>query len=409
VKIIVYPHELAIGGSQINAIDLAGAVRDLGNEVIVYALPGPLEDYIAAKGLRYVRAHHFRYRPSVSHITELGRLIRKEKIDLVHAYEWTACLDAFFGPSLLFGVPMVSTVLSMSVMRLVPYSLPLIMGSQQLADAARRQRGPVFVIEPPIDTDADNPGNDGEGFRAKHGVTRDQILVVTVSRLAIDLKLDALVDAIDSANLLADFWPVRLIIVGDGQAASTLQARAMAVNQRHGREVITMAGATLDPRPAYAAADVVVGMGSSALRALAHAKAVVVQGERGFCAPFDAEHESLFASQGLYGLGDGTSGGPRLAEHLATLFANSELRESLGSRGREFVVNRCSLRAAAQRLFAIYKDVAAGQFRRRTLVGDAARLACLAAGIEIRDHLPAYRRIRSRLAQGRLDRVAVTS
>src|SRR3954447_19036059 len=148
MNIIVYPHELVIGGSPINAIDLAAAVRDLGHKVIVYARPGPLEGYIASKGLRYIPAHDFKFRPSVSHIIELGKLIGTEKIDLVHAYEWTASIDAFFGPSLLFGVPLVCTVLSMSVMQMVPRALPLLMGSEQLAVAAKSSghRGPVKVM-----------------------------------------------------------------------------------------------------------------------------------------------------------------------------------------------------------------------------------------------------------------------
>ena len=50
----------------------------------------------------------------------------------------------------------------------------------------------------------------------------DDLLVVTVSRLAIDLKLDALVQAIDAADLLAA-TPVRLAIVGDGPAEAALE------------------------------------------------------------------------------------------------------------------------------------------------------------------------------------------
>ena len=40
MRIVVYPHRLEIGGSQINAIELAAAVRDLGHEVIVFGQPG---------------------------------------------------------------------------------------------------------------------------------------------------------------------------------------------------------------------------------------------------------------------------------------------------------------------------------------------------------------------------------
>ena len=391
MKVVVYPHQLVIGGSPINAIDLAAAIGELGHEVIVYALPGPLEEYIVAKGLRYVPAHRRCYRLGVSHILQLAALVRKEKIDIVHAYEWPPCLDSFLGPGLLFGVPIVCTVLSMSVMPIVPRVLPLIMGTEELAEAARAtRRGNVSVMEPPIDTEADSPANEGASFRKTHGIAPDEPLVVIVSRLAVDLKLDALHDAIDAIDYLATCRRLRLIIVGDGEAAPQVRARAAAVNQRHKREVVSLVGAVLDPRSAYAAADIVVGMGSSALRALAHGKPVVVQGERGFNAPFDALHEPLFFRRGFYGVGDGTPGGPRLAEHLAALLADPARRAELGARGREVIVSRYSLRAAAAQLLRIYQEAIAGRLSRSAMLPDAARSAWLRARAELR---PRARRV----------------
>jgi len=104
--------------------------------------------------------------------------------------------------------------------------------------------------------------------------------------------------------------------------------------------VVTLASPMLDPRSACAAADVVIGIGSSSLRALARGKPVLVHGMRGFNAPFDRERESLFLRQGFYGEGDGTAGGLRLAGHLAALLADNSRRAVLGARGREIVVAR---------------------------------------------------------------------
>ena len=44
MKVLVYPHDLQIGGSQINAIDLAAEVAEHGHEAVVYAIDGPLRD-----------------------------------------------------------------------------------------------------------------------------------------------------------------------------------------------------------------------------------------------------------------------------------------------------------------------------------------------------------------------------
>ena len=42
LNVLVYPHAMEVGGSQLNAIELAAAVRDLGNEVTVLSDDGPL-------------------------------------------------------------------------------------------------------------------------------------------------------------------------------------------------------------------------------------------------------------------------------------------------------------------------------------------------------------------------------
>ena len=42
MKVLVYPHTMGIGGSQLNAVEIAGAVRDRGHDVTVVSRPGPL-------------------------------------------------------------------------------------------------------------------------------------------------------------------------------------------------------------------------------------------------------------------------------------------------------------------------------------------------------------------------------
>ena len=65
-------------------------------------------------------------------------------------------------------------------------------------------------------------------------------------------------------------FPLRLIIVGDGEVRSELNRLAAETNAKLGRTAVVLAGALLDPRPAYAAADVVVGMGGSPLGGMAY-------------------------------------------------------------------------------------------------------------------------------------------
>jgi len=397
MRLLVYPHELSIGGSQINAIDLAAAAAEGGHDVFVYGVPGPLVPYIGERGLQFIPAHSLKYRPAPSRIAQLAAIARKYRIDLIHAYEWPSCLDAYYGAGLLLNVPVLCTVLSMQVMPYVPASVPLIMGTADLgAEAKKRQRNDVWVIEPPIDIARDTPEVDGTAFRRRYDPSGKELLVVSICRLALDLKLDALVRAIDAADSLAAKHPLKLVLVGDGPARGALEARAAAVNGRHGRSVVCFVGAELDPRAAYAAADLVVAMGSSALRALAIGRPVIVQGEDAFSEIFEPATYDLFLRQGFYGLGDAAPGAARLARQIDELLCDPERRQALGQFGHKVVSERFSIERAAKLQIEIYQKILADPPKRR--IREAIDSGYLSLMLEIANHNPLRKR-RKRLAQ----------
>lgn len=393
MRLLVYPHDLSIGGSQINAIDLAAGAAAAGHEVWVYGIPGPLVEYIAERGLKFIPARPLHYRPAPSRILQIASIAFQNRIDLIHAYEWPSCLDAYYGASLCLKVPLLCTVLSMDVMPYVPASVPLIMGTADLGvEASKVQKSGVWVIEPPIDVERDNPNIDGSGFRHRHQVADDEFLIVSVSRLALDLKLDALVRAIDAVDSLASRHPLKLVLVGDGPARDALEMRAKAVNARHGRDVVLLSGADMDPRSAYAAADLVVGMGSSALRALAIGRPLIVQGEDAFSEIFEPATYDLFLKQGFYGLGDKKPGAEQLARQIEELVADAARRAELGIFGRQVVTERYSLQRAIDLQLDIYSRVLDNPVRRS--VSDAVRSARLALILEYANHDPARKRNR---------------
>lgn len=289
----------------------------------------------------------------------------------------------------------------MDVSNLIPASVPLIVGTEHLGDIARRTNPDVTVLEPPIDVVGDHPGIDGSGFRDQFGIAESDILMVTVSRLAIELKLDALVDAIDATRILADRYPVRLVLVGDGEARAQLEARAAEVNEATGAETVQFAGELSEPRPAYAAADIVVGMGSSALRAMAIGKPLVVQGERGFSLPLQPDTMDTFLDQGFWGLGDGTPAGARLADQLEPLVADAGRREELGEFGRRTVVERFSLERAAGIMEDLYSRIAR-KSKSRPPVGEVPLMAWRAVDREVQQHRPSVKRERATEESARL-------
>ena len=379
MRILVYPHTMEVGGSQLNALQLAGAIRDRGHEVIVLSERGALLERVHNLGIEHIEIPLRRSRPSPWVIAKLLRLVHERSIDLVHGYEWPPVIEALFGPGMMFRTPVVGTVMSMSVASFFPHSVPLSVGTELIRRAAiGAGHQSVNLMEPPVDTEADNPSIDGRTFRAIHGVQSDEILIAMICRLVPELKLEGLLAACDAVGELSgEGFPVRLVIVGEGRARSQIAARAQEVNAAFGRTTIFLTGEIADPRPAYAAADVIVGQGGSALRGMAFGKPLIVVGEEGFSELLTPESAPLFLSQGWYGLGAGSlgSGSPALRLALARLVGSPTSRRELGVFARRLVVERFSLQRAAALQEDIYLTAMKERVAARLVIADVARSA----------------------------------
>ena len=381
MKVVVYPHRMEIGGSQLNAIELGAAVAGLGHEVIVFGQPGGLVERVRELGLEFVAAPAPRGRPAPKVMRALRQLVRERGVDVVHGYEWTTALEAYWGPRMLDGVPAVATVMSMAVAPFLPLDMPLVVGTEQIADHERRAgRHAVAVIEPPVDVVQNAPGvADVDAFRREFALDPYALTVVSVSRLAAELKLEGLLAAIEVAGRLDG---MQLVITGDGPSRPEVEAAAERANVAAMRRAVVLTGELRDPRPAYAAADVALGMGGSALRAMAFARPLIVQGEQGFWETLTPATAERFLWTGWYGAGDGREHGPaRLEALLGGLLDDRGRRLSVGAYARELVEERFSLHSAALRQLELYQRAleTVPSDRRALLAPSGASAAKLAA------------------------------
>lgn len=377
----MFPHHLEIGGSQTNCIDWATELRDSSNhEVVFCATPGPAGEIIAERGFRLLELPRPGRTPSWTVTRTVLDVTRQEHPDVVHAFEWPQILNAFYGAHLQARVPLLGTVLSMAVQTMLPRSIPLTYGSVEMAEEARiRHRAAVYLLEPPVDVRANAPGAaDGPAFRNALDITPDTVAVVVVSRLISWLKAEGLFRAIESAGHLYPENHLRLIIVGGGPVQAELQRCASDCNDRHGAEVVTLTGPLLDPRAAYDGADIVLGMGGSAMRGMAFQKPCIVLGELGFSQMLTAQTAGAFVKAGFYGVGNGIPSD--LTSQMRVLIGSPELRAELGSFSRELVVDRFGLQQSTARLVHMYEDTVRQAAQGRVQIGDgAATLARRAA------------------------------
>jgi glycosyltransferase involved in cell wall biosynthesis len=395
MRVLVYPHTLEVGGAQLNAIELAGAMRDQGHDVVVFGQPGVLTARVAELGLEFVAAPDPHHRPSRRVVQALVDLVDERGIEVLHGHEWPPALECLLAARRRRGVLPVATVASMAVAPFIPATLPLLVGTEQIEAFERaRGRSRLGLLEPPVDTAANSPGAalPVREFRERWGLDPHRLTVVSVARLVPELKLEGLLTAMEVVGELAGRTPTQLLVVGDGPARDEVRARAAAVNERAGAGTVVVTGELFDPRPAYACADVALGMGGSALRAMAFATPLIVQGERGFWRALTPETADEFFWTGWYGYGDDTTAGPgRLREILGGLLADAGRRAELGAFARRVVEERYALTRLAERQAAFYAEQrerpvrvgaapaarAAGEFGRYQLTRRARRLVGL--------------------------------
>lgn len=363
---------LALGGCPINALDLGRTLRLRGHQVDVFAI----DEQVKVSLLPYAQRSGFdvtllpadtTLRALASGMRELAARLGS---DIVHVHgPWlgpaAAVAAAWHGNS--------AAVVTNWTMENAFYTgaTPLIVGTPAMRREARsRLPARVWLLEPPVDLDADRPNAArASAFRAERELGGD-LLVVIVSRLDTAMKAEGIAHAIDAMARL-NHATARLVVVGDGDAAERLQVRGNEVNRLAGRELIHFAGTMTDPRGAYAAADVVLGMGGSAIRALAHGRPVVVLGEEGFARTFDETSRRHFLDDGFYGRGGPVDGTAHLAALIGPLLNDPGRRRTLGELGLAQARDRYSLDSAAVTLEQVYADALA----RRPRGAERARVA----------------------------------
>jgi len=353
VKVLVYPHAMEIGGSQLNAIETGAALRDRGHDVTVISRPGPLVETAKQLGLGHIPLDPKSYRrPSPRAMTQLARLVREQKFDVVHGYEWPPGVEAALGPGLRLGTPVLCTVYSMAVAPFLPHTLPLLVSTDNIRIRAEKAGfARVTFVEPPVDMKANAPDFSPGSFRADFGLDDRVPLLASITRLTPELKLEGTLAACQAVGeIVAAGTPLQLVIAGDGPARAEVEQAAAAANARANRTAVVLTGQLKDPRPAYAAADLVIGMGSSAERALAFGKPLIVQGERGFWELLSPDTAPVFQRQGWYGIGDDAdrdASAMRLEKILLGLLGDRTGWLRLAEFGRTMAVERFSLEHVA--------------------------------------------------------------
>lgn len=360
--VLVQVHNLELGGTQINAVDLAKAVEAHGFRSVLF---GPLNT-LPKSGpsvLELARArgvHLEGYWPAHSLVSRAAALNARAKAvgaDIVHVYSTLGDpRTAYWGPCLAGSRPLVHTVYEMEVDPAAYRNTSLIVGTGYLLDELADRPGPTALVSPPVDVEADapDPGR-GDGFRASLSELGSRPLIAVVSRLALEMKAYPVETAVRAMALLADTSAV-LVVVGTGGEEARLREMARGVNDTVGRTMVVFIGPMSDPRPVYAAADIMLGMGGSAARSLAFAAPLIVHGEGGTAELFEQGSAASLFRRSFWSRQPEPNGPRVLAGLLRQLLNDPARRRQLGQFGRRFAVENFSLAAMAERLATVYDE-----------------------------------------------------
>jgi glycosyltransferase involved in cell wall biosynthesis len=151
-----------------------------------------------------------------------------------------------------------------------------------------------------------------------------------------------------------------LVVVGTGTDEARLRSIGASINDAVGRRAIVFTGAMADPRPAYACADIVLGMGGSAARGLAFARPLIVVGEYGSFVTFRHENASDLFRASFWDVERPFDPPGELLRQLQPLLTNANERNELGRFGRVFAEGNFGLAAMTQRLAEVYEQALSG-------------------------------------------------
>lgn len=357
LNVVIGLEGLALGGCPINALDLGRALRDRGHQVSVFAI----DEDVRVSLIPYAEQCGFSVTvfPAgagfLSRSWHIRQFARSKSADVVHLFApWLGPAAAMAAVTRRPRLVMVTNWMMENV-SYTPGQMPMMLGTRALQEEAQlSHRSRVWLIEPPVDLSGEVTDPDrARRFRRDLGIADDETLAVIVSRIDSHMKAEGIVNTIRAIREL-DLTDLKLVIVGDGNAVDLIRRESETVNRDLGREAVILAGALYDPRPAYAAADITLGMGGSALRCLAHSKPLIVLGENGFARIFEPASEDYFMTEGFFGSQHVDNAVGHVAEQIRQLM-DTEVRARLGEYGLARVAGRFGLDVTADTLEDIYR------------------------------------------------------
>ena len=352
MKVLLLTTHLNIGGVSVYTLNLAEGLKNKGIEVFVGSSGGELVGKIQKLGIKHIKFNmktKFEFHPKlVPALFTLDMVVKKYKIDIIHTQtRVTQVLGHFLSKKA--GIPHVSTCHGFFKHKHVSRRIFNAWGDYTIAisDAVKEHLVADFGLKEER-VSLIYTGVDCDKFASIANPAHLNYPVVgTVSRLSPVKGLKYLLFA--TKDLLRENPDIRLLLVGEGPAKSSLQSLAAKLGIEKN---VFFASNTMDTQKFLSIMDVFVfysleeGLGLSLLEALAAEKPCVATAVGGI---------PSIIEDGVTGILVPPKDQDALKKAITRLLADKKLASSLAEKGKALVHRKFTLQKMVKEVINVYK------------------------------------------------------
>lgn len=303
----------------------------------------------------------------IKHVMSLTRIIRQEKITLLHAHSRASSWVAYFA-SRITNVPLVTTAHCIYSTRLSRKLMPcfgekIIAISEAVREHLIRDLGVndknIFLIPNGINIDRFSPQTASAKLRKELRIQPGARVVSWVGRFSN--KRGKLIEEIVKRvlpEILMVIPNLKILIIAGGEKSDSLKTSVEAINRQFNDEVIRFTGLRHDMPLIYGLSDLVIGAGRVALEAMACSRAVMAIGEKKFIGLLTPQNIEEGISTNF---GDCCQMQPvdwkAMSQAIIKVFKKEDQVKELCRWGREIVISKFNLNMVAEKVVAVYDEL----------------------------------------------------
>jgi len=367
LNVLIILESLNLGGVQTHVVTLSKAIALKGHNVSIASAGGELVEKVTSFGAKHYQFPLNRKSMLPYSIIHLMRIIRREKISIIHSHPRMKPILAGYFASVIPRIPCVTTVhgifptlfnyryLNYTAEKVIAVSSEV---KNHLTNNCKIKEENIEVVYNGIDLHDFMPQ---QKMKYNYSSNHDTLKILCISRLNKG-KISAIKNFIKAIPILSrEITNFKVVIVGTGTEFDKIESLVKEENRQIGREVIFMYGALKDIAQLMQSVDVVIGVGRIIIEAMACGKPAIVVGysigNRGgnFGGIVNEENVVEMKEYNFSGRSSAEIASPdNIASAIIELAMDEKKRIELGIGGREFVEKELSIDNIAKQIEQIY-------------------------------------------------------